>query len=422
VKEKLAIIGTGISGLGAAYFLSKEYDLTIYEKADYIGGHTNTVDVIDDGRSFPVDTGFIVFNHVTYPNLLRLFSTLGVPTKKSDMSFSVQHAPTKLEFCGSGLNGLFAQRFNFFKPRYIKMLFEINRFNENAPKILEDPRYDDYDLGRYMKEEGYGEDVLNNYLIPMSSAVWSTPPDLMLSFPAKTLVRFFYNHGFLGLSTQHQWWTVDGGSREYVKRIIRNFKDRIQLNQGVKSVTREVSKVRVTLENGSSEIFDKVLLATHGPTSAKLLTNPTDLEKELLPLYKYQKNTATLHTDDSDMPKKKFIWSSWNYKIVEDKDGNKQPFTIYWMNKLQGISKTKNFFVTINDPGRIKKDHIIKEIDYEHPLFSVEASLRQEKLSRLNEDGPIYYAGAYFRYGFHEDGFLSAVNVAQAILKRDPWT
>ncbi len=422
MKEKLAIIGSGISGLGAAYFLSKDYDLTVYEKAGYVGGHTNTVDVEEDGHYIPIDTGFIVFNHVTYPNLLRLFNTLNVPTKKSDMSFSVQYAPNKLEFCGSGLNGLFAQRLNLFKPRYIKMLLEINRFNENAPKILEDPKYDHWDLGRYMAEEKFGEDVLNQYLVPMSSAVWSTPPDLMLSFPAKTLIRFFYNHGFLGLNTQHQWWTVHGGSKEYVKRITKDFHEKIFCNSAVTSVLRENGKVKVTLQNGQTNVFDKVILATHGHTSAKLLTNPTALESELLPLYKYQKNTATLHTDPSDMPKKKSIWSSWNYKITESENGSKEPFTIYWMNRLQGVSQKKDYFVTINDPGRIKKEHILKEIEYEHPLFSVEASLGQEKLSKLNEEGPIYYAGAYFRYGFHEDGFLSAVQVAQAILRRDPWT
>jgi predicted NAD/FAD-binding protein len=421
VKEKLAVIGTGISGLGAAYFLSKDFDLTVYEKADYIGGHTNTVYVNEDDLKLPIDTGFIVFNHVTYPNLVRLFNTLNVPTKKSDMSFSVQYAPTGLEFCGSGLNELFAQRKNLFKPSYIKMLLQINRFNNQAPKILDDPKYDDWDLGRYMKAEGYGDDILNYYLIPMSSAVWSTPPDLMLSFPAKTLIRFFYNHGFLGLSTQHQWWTVDGGSIEYVKRITKSFQDNIKLNKGVSRVSRESSKVRVTLEDGSSELFDKVVMATHGHTSAKLVENPTPLEKELLPLYRYQKNTATLHTDNSDMPKIRSIWSSWNYKITKSEDGKIHPYTIYWMNRLQNVSKKKDYFLTINDPSRIKRDHILREIEYEHPLFSVAASAGQNKLPLLNEEGPIFYAGAYFRYGFHEDGFLSAVNVAKAILKRDPW-
>lgn len=417
----MAIVGTGISGLGAAYFLSKEYDLTLFEKENYIGGHTNTIDVSENGKEIPIDTGFIVFNHVTYPNLLRLFNRLKVPTKKSDMSFSVQHDPTKLEFCGSGLNGLFAQRKNFFNLRYLRMLLEINRFNETAPHILDNPKYEDWDLGDYMKENGYGEDILNYYLIPMSSAVWTTPPGLMLSFPVQSLVRFFYNHGFLGLNSQHQWWTVDGGSREYVKRITENFSDRVRLNSSVKQVLREEDKVRIVLENGSSEIFDKVILATHGHTSAKLLGNPTSLEKELLPLFAYQKNTATLHTDESDMPKKKLCWSSWNYKILKDEAGNQKPFTIYWMNRLQNVSKNKNYFVTINDPGRIKREHIIREIEYEHPLFSVENAKAQKKFPALNEEGPIYYAGAYFRYGFHEDGFLSAVGVAESILKRDPW-
>lgn len=421
MKEKLAVIGTGISGLGAAYFLSKEYDLTLFEKGNYVGGHSNTLDVSENGKEIPIDTGFIVFNHVTYPNLLRLFNRIGVPTKKSDMSFSVQYDPTKLEFCGSGLAGLFAQKKNFFNLRYIRMLLEINRFNEKAPLILDDPKYDDWDLGSYMKENGYGEDILNYYLIPMSSAVWTTPPDLMLSFPVKSLVRFFYNHGFLGLNSQHQWWTVDGGSREYVKRITKDFADKIRINTGVKQVLRENGKVKLILENGTEEIFDKAVLATHGHTSAKLLGNPTPLEKKLLPLFLYQRNTATLHTDETDMPKKKLCWSSWNYKILKDEKGASKPFTVYWMNRLQNVSQNKNYFVTINDPGRVRKEHIIREIEYEHPLFSVENAKAQKEFPKLNEDGPIYYAGAYFRYGFHEDGFLSAVNVAESILKRDPW-
>lgn len=423
MKETLAIVGTGIAGLGSAYFLKNDFDLTIFDSADYIGGHTNTVMVEEDGVEIPIDTGFIVFNHVTYPNLLRLFQTLDVPTKKSDMSFSVQYDPTKLEFCGSGLSGLFAQKKNLFRPRYLKMLLEINRFNTSAPKILDNPNYDDWSLGRYMETFGYGKDILNYYLVPMSSAVWSTPPDLMLEFPAKSLIRFFYNHGFLGLNTQHQWYTVDGGSNEYVKRIIPPIKDRFRLNTPVLAVNRLPNgKVEVVLPEGKKEVFDKVLLATHGHLSAKLVGNPTKLEKELLPLYKYQHNTATLHTDDSDMPSINSCWSSWNYKITEAKDGKMEPYTIYWMNRLQNVSKKKNYFVTINDPCRVKQSHIIKKIDYEHPLFSVEASLGQNRLPLLNEEGPIYYAGAYFRYGFHEDGFLSAVNVSRSILKRDPWT
>ncbi|MDF3819887.1 FAD-dependent oxidoreductase [Leptospira sp. 96542] len=421
MKEKLAIIGSGVSGLGTAYFLKENFDITIFEAGGYVGGHTNTVDVDEDGTMIPIDTGFIVFNHVTYPNLLRFFNKESIPTKKSDMSFSVQHDPTKLEFCGSGLNGLFAQRKNLFSPKYIKMLLEINRFNTNAPAILEDPKFDEWDLGRYMKEFGYGNDILQNYLIPMSSAVWSTPHDQMLAFPAKTLVRFFYNHGFLGLNTQHQWYTVDGGARNYVRKILNFMEGRVRLNCPVKQVNRLEGKVQVILADGKSEIFDKVVMATHGHTSAKLLGNPTALEKELLPIFKYQNNTATLHTDPSDMPKTRRSWSSWNYKMVNKPNGDFAPFTIYWMNRLQNVSKKKNYFVTINDPGRVKEECIIKQIDYEHPLFSVETASAQKRLPQLNETGPIYYVGAYFRYGFHEDGFLSAVNLSESILKRDPW-
>ncbi len=420
MKQTLAIVGSGVSGIAAAYFLQNDYAVTLIEKGSYLGGHTNTVEVEEDGKKIPIDTGFIVFNHVTYPNLLRFFEKLSVPTKKSDMSFSVQYDPMNLEFCGSGLGGLFAQKKNLFSIRYIKMLLEINRFNETAPAILEDPKYNDWNLDRYIKEFKFGQDILNFYLIPMSSAVWSTPPSLMLDFPAKSLIRFFYNHGFLGLNTQHQWWTVDGGSWQYVQRFKKSFQGETRINSQVKQVKRANANATIVFQDGSNQTFDKVILATHGYQSFGLLETPTELETILLPRYAYQPNTATLHTDDSDMPKKKKCWSSWNYKISQV-NGNLEPYTLYWMNRLQGVSQKQNYFVTINDPGRVDPKKIIQKVSYEHPLFSVPASLGQEELPKLNEAGPIYYCGAYFRYGFHEDGFLSGLNVAKAILKRDPW-
>ncbi|WCL47767.1 NAD(P)/FAD-dependent oxidoreductase [Leptospira sp. GIMC2001] len=426
MKKKVAVIGTGISGMSIAYFLSQDFEVDVYEKSDYVGGHTNTVDVMENGKKIPIDTGFIVFNHVTYPNLLKLFNKLQVPTKKSDMSFSVQNEARGLEFCGSGLSGLFAQKKNFFKPSYIKFLLEINRFNTKSIEILDNPRYEEYTLGKYMEEEGYSKSLLDDYLVPMSSAVWSTPPDQMLAFPARTLVRFFYNHGFLGLNTQHQWYTVDGGSREYVKRITASYAKNIQLKASITGVVQTGKKVDIQFKNGSKKTYDRVVIATHGDTALKLLKKPTPMQKELLSEFQFQKNWATLHTWDGDMPSIKKIWSSWNYKYARGASkqsslNQMEPFTVYWMNRLQNVSKEKNYFVTINDPGRIPDSEVIRKIEYEHPLFSLGAVRAQKSFGRINMESNIHFVGAYWRYGFHEDGIDSSVRLATILLGRDPW-
>ncbi|PKA05385.1 NADP transhydrogenase subunit alpha [Leptospira ellisii] len=414
-KKKLAIVGTGIAGMGIAHFLKDRYDLTVYEKGNYVGGHSNTVEADEDGTAIPIDTGFIVFNHVTYPNLKRLFDELDVPTKKSSMSFSVQNVPKGLEFCGSGIGGLFAQKRNYINPKFLRLLYNINRFNGEAPGILENSKYLNLTLREYVDEAGYHPDLLSDYLIPMSSAVWSTPDEKMAEFPAYSLVRFFLNHGFLGLNTQHQWYTVDGGSREYVKRLIAPIRDRIRLNAQVRAVRQEDGKVRVVLKNGESSLFDKVVLATHADVSLKLLKKPTALQKELLREFEYQKNVATLHTDDSSMPKTKSCWSSWNYRIEEIR-GEKVSSTVYWMNSLQNVSRRRNYFLSINDPGTADRRKIIQEIEYDHPLFTLGSLRAQSRLQELNAEGNIHFCGAYFRNGFHEDGLWSAQVLAQSLL------
>jgi predicted NAD/FAD-binding protein len=415
--KKLAIIGTGIAGLGLGHFIHKEFDIVYYENNDYIGGHTNTVDVAEGNKLFPIDTGFIVFNEMTYPNLTRLFKELSIETKNSSMSFSVQHLPTRLEFCGSGVNGLFAQRSNFFNIPYLKLLYQINRFNTESPSILDDPKYKNYTLRQYILEKKMGTDILYRYIIPMSSAVWSTEERDMLEFPAVTLVRFFYNHGFLGLNTQHQWKTVVNGSRSYVKKIIEPFKDKFHLKNGAKKVVRESNRVKLILQDGSFEYYDKLVFACHADTALSLLENPTSEEKNLLQHFRYQKNIATLHTDDSIMPQKKLAWSSWNYR-VED---NKESSVVYWMNSLQGISDKRNYFLSINDPGKINPQKIIRKINYDHPVFSVNTTDAQERLPALNEDSLINYCGSYFRFGFHEDAFTSGLNLARRLLNKGIW-
>lgn len=413
--QNLAIIGTGIAGMGCGHLLQKKYNLTLFEQADYIGGHTNTIAIDEDDTKVYLDTGFMVFNYVTYPNLCQLFEEIKAPVKKTSMSFSVQYVPSGLEYCGSGLDGLFAQRKNIFNVPYVRMLMDISRFNKESVKILDNPAYENYSLGKYIKEFGFGDDMLWKYLIPMSSAVWSTPMEQMLDFPVVTLIRFFKNHGFLGLNTQHQWYTLENGSQSYRELLIKPFKDKILVNSGVKSVKREDGKVKVSLINGVVHEFDKVVFACHGDQALRLLESPTQLEKELLSNFKYQKNIATVHTDESVMPKTRKTWSSWNYRI-ENRNGELFPTTIYWMNSLQGVSKKKNYFVSINAlPGSVDPKKVIKEIDYEHPLFDVPAMRAQSQLHKLNETGPLYFCGSYFKYGFHEDAYKSAVELCKTL-------
>lgn len=423
----LAIIGTGISGLGCAHFLHRHYDLTLFEQNAHPGGHTNTVTVPEPGtgRPVPIDTGFMVFNYETYPELTRLFGLLQVPVKKTDMSFSVRHEDTGLEFCGSSLNHLFAQRRNLIRPSFYRMLFAIDRFNREALAALADPAIDSLTLADYVRLRGYGADFLDLYLVPMSSAVWSTPPEKMLQFPARTLLRFFHNHGFLGLSTQHQWWTVDGGAQEYIKRLTPPFADRIRRQARVVRVSRSAIGALVTTADGLSQRFDKVVLAAHGHESLALLADARPDETRLLREFQYQPNTTTLHTDASVMPRTKLAWSAWNYSLARDPAGRLQPMTIYWMNRLQGVSDRENYFVSINRPEAIDPRRVLKTIAYEHPLFTLAAVRAQTGLPRLNEAAAgtteTYYCGAWTRYGFHEDGLLSAVNLSRQLLGRDPW-
>ena len=424
----LAIIGSGIAGMGCAHFLHRHFDLTVFEQNDYTGGHTNTVTVPETGtgRPVPIDTGFMVFNYETYPQLTRLFGLLNVPVKKTEMSFSVRHEATGLEFAGSSLNHLFAQRRNLFRPRFIRMLLAIDRFNREAVAALDDPRWAGVNLGDYVRERKYGEDFFALYLVPMSSAVWSTPPEKMLTFPATTLLRFFHNHGFLGLNTQHQWWTVDGGSREYVKRLTPPWQDRIRHLAKVTAIRRSPQGVGVTLTDGTQQHFDHAILACHADQARLLLTDPTPDEARLLGEFHYQANLATLHTDEAVMPRTKLAWSAWNYSLGRAAAGPSSPATHYWMNRLQGVSDRQNYFVSINGREQIAPERVLRTIAYDHPLFSLGAVRAQADMPRLNasarEGTKTYYAGAWQRYGFHEDGLLSAVNLSQLLLGRDPWT
>jgi len=422
--KKVAVIGGGVAGLGAAWLLRRDFDVTLFEKNSYPGGHSNTVEIPEDGKLLPVDTGFMVFNKVTYPNLTRLFTELGVGIKPTTMSFSVQHCASGLEYNGAGFNRLFGQRRNCFNPRFWALLGQIGRFNKEAPSLLEKEESIGITLREFAEKHNYGTDFLDLYLVPMGASVWSTPPDQMLDFPAETLMRFWKNHGFLGLSTHFQWWTVEGGSREYVKILTAPFKDRIRLDATVSRIIRNPDGVEIRLSDGSAQKFDQVILACHADEALALLDDPTPMEQELLSAFRYQANIATLHSDKQFMPTTKRCWASWNYRVAKAEKGPALPTVHYWMNSLQGVSKKTDYFVSLNVHDQIAPDRVVKRIEYTHPIFTIDAIKAQKSLPELNALSPTqttYFCGSYFRYGFHEDAFTAGLQCAEALAGRPLW-
>lgn len=418
---RIAIIGSGIAGLGCAWFLHRRHEIAVFEADDRIGGHSHTVTIPEGGREVALDTGFMVYNEVTYPHLTRLFAALQVPTRPTSMSFSVQHGPSGVEWNGAGFNTLFAQRKNLFNLRHWRFLLQLNRFNREAVAALDEPRWAGMSLADYVAARGYGRDFLDRYLVPMSSAVWSTPPDKMLDFPALTLLRFWHNHGFLGLHTQHPWRTVTGGSREYVSRLIAPFRDRIHTAAPVRSVTRSPEGVTILSPRGE-ETYDHAILAAHAPASLAMLSDPTALEREILAAFAYQPNAVTVHSDDRVMPRTRRCWASWNYRTEPDA---RRTSTHYWMNSLQGVSERTNYYVSLNAPEPLAAGKRHRDLDYEHPLFDLAAGRAQARLPELHRaarESRTSFCGAWTRYGFHEDGLLSAVTVCETLLGGDPWS
>jgi len=417
--ENIAIIGTGIAGMGCAHFLKDRFNVDIYEQNNYVGGHTNTVDVTERDRTVAVDTGFIVFNYRTYPNLVKLFRELNVDVKPTNMSFSVQDRDSGLIYSSQHM---FAQPFNVFRPSYVRLLLEINRFYKEGREVLENDKYASQSMWDYVKEKKYSNNFLYQYLVPMSSALWSTPIDVTMQYPVRALVQFFSNHGMLGIGDEFQWYTVTGGSRQYRDKLIAPFKDRIRLKNPVTKVVREKGRAKVILADGTEGTYDKVILASHADQSYRMVKDhANEMEHELLSVFDYQVNKATLHSDAGVMPKIRKAWSAWNY-CVEPVNGVLTAATTYDMNILQAVSDKENYFVSINDPGKISEAKIHKVIDYEHPVFTPKTAKAQKELWRLNEEGPVYYCGSYFRFGFHEDAFTSAVNLCENILEGDPWS
>jgi len=419
-KQKIAIIGSGISGLACAYFLSEKNSVKIFEKSDYLGGHSNTVTIDYDGKKIAVDTGFIVFNHATYPNLKSFFKLLDVAYEKSNMSFAVKIDNGLLEYAGTNLSSVFAQKKNAFNWRFLIMLRDILRFNKKAIHILSKPFDASYTLQNLLDDLGVKKYFREFYLLPMSGAIWSCPLETMLSYPAQSFVAFFKNHGLLTVANQPQWYTVSGGSKEYVKKIADKIgKNLISLNDEVTSVERLGDKVLVKSKKGK-ELFDLVFFSTHGNQVLPILKNATAVEKEVFSAFKYQSNLAVLHRDSLVMPNAKKAWASWVYSN-NSKNKNQQISVSYWMNNLQNIDAKYPLFVTLNPSQKIAEEKIFAQFNYEHPIFDSKAVVAQSRIDGLQGLDKIYFCGAYQKNGFHEDGISSALLAINKLKILAPW-
>ncbi len=403
---KIAVVGTGIAGNVVAYKLRREHDITVYEAADYVGGHTNTIDVMEGNCRIAVDTGFIVYNDRTYPNFIRLLDEIGQLASPSCMSFSVSSDDGKLEYCGSSLNTLFAQRLNLVRPSFHRMLMDILRFNREAqPSLVFE---DDTDtIGEYLERHRYGAEFRDNYLLPMAAAIWSAEPGAAADMPVGFLVRFFHNHGLLQLRDRPQWRVISGGSRQYVEKLVAGHRDRIRLNTPVRAIRRDPDFVEILTGDGGSERFDRVFVACHSDQALDLLQDATPAEQEVLGAMHYQDNEAVLHFDERAMPRRRLAWAAWNYHIPADP--REQVAVTYNMNILQGLNARRQYCVTLNDDRRIDPAKIVRRVAYQHPVYSRDAVRAQARQAELNA-GRTYYCGAYWRNGFHEDGVVSALD------------
>jgi len=402
---KIAIIGSGIAGNTIAYHLNKQHDVTVFEAESHIGGHTHTHHIKHEGNEYNVDTGFIVFNDRTYPNFIALLDELQVAWQPSEMSFSVQCEKTGLEYNGTNLNSLFAQRRNLFKPSFHKMIRDILRFNKTSLELLADGN--EIKLGDYLQQGNYSQQFIDHYIIPMGSAIWSTEARQMLDFPARFFVRFFHHHGMLTVNNRPQWRTITNGSASYVSAMTESFKDKIRLNTPVESVRRLAASVRVKPLHGEEEKFDYVFFACHSDQALKLLSDKKANETEILSAIPYQENTIFLHHDISMMPKRKLAWAAWNYHVTNPHA--EQVTVTYNMNILQNLQSKEPLLVTLNHTNLINPAKVIKRLKYMHPIYTLAGAAAQARHAEISGKNRTGFAGAYWRNGFHEDGVVSAL-------------
>jgi predicted NAD/FAD-binding protein len=416
------VVGTGIAGLSAAWLLNQRHDVTVYEQNSYIGGHSNTADVQIGNQSIPVDTGFIVYNPVNYPNLVAMFDHLGVPTTTSDMSFAASLNNGSLEYSGTNLAGLLAQPLNVIRPRFLKMVRDLRRFYKQAPVLVCDRSLASVPLGDFLRTNNYSDAFIYDHLMPMGAAIWSSSVQQMLDFPTQAFMRFFDNHGLMQLKDRPEWRTVAGGSREYVRRLSAGFSDRIRVGDPVVEVRRNGGTQTLITRDGQRETYDHVVLACHADQALEMLAQPTVAEREILGTIRYQPNTAVLHTDTQLLPKRKRAWASWNYLGTGASPSEQQLCVTYLMNKLQKLQTRTPIMVTLNPCKDVDPDKIIQTYDYDHPLFDTTAIASQPRLWELQGQQNTWFCGAYFGSGFHEDGIQAGLAVAEKLgaVKR-PW-
>lgn len=420
----IAVIGSGVAGLSAAWLLQQRHHVTLYEKEPRLGGHSNTVDTVDDtGRTTPVDTGFIVYNQRNYPNLVALLRHLGVASHASDMSFAVSVDDGAFEYSGTDLKGLLAQPGNLLRPRFWRMLRDLRRFYGQAPAFLAEPRADHVSLGAYLARHGYSDAFLYDHLLPMGAAIWSTAIEDMRDHPAASFIRFFDSHGLLQMADRPKWQTVTGGAREYVTRLAAPLGGNIRLGASLRAVHRDPAGVTVVERDGASTRFDRIVLATHADEALALLADPGQDERRVLGAFRYARNHAVLHTDERLMPKRRRAWASWNYARSRGADGRDGVCVTYWMNRLQDLPPDREIFVTLNPVRPPRDGTVLRRFDYDHPCYDSAATAAQRELWSLQGRRRSWFCGSYFGAGFHEDALQSGLAAAEAIGGvRRPWS
>jgi len=417
---KIAVVGAGISGLGAAWLLSRRHDVTLFEAESRLGGHSNTALVATADGTVAIDTGFIVYNLRCYPNLIALFEHLNVPVAPTAMSFAVSLDRGAYEYSGNGLAGFFGQRRNLLSVAHWQMARDIPRFHRDARALVDAAGSAEFSLGEWLEARRYSKSFIERHIVPMGAAIWSTPASDMLEFPAVSFARFFANHGLLQVADQPRWQTVRGGSREYVNRIIADFGGRVASGQPVTALERTPAGVVVTTREGATERFDRCLVATHADDTMRILSDADDEERATLGAFHYARNEAVLHTDISLMPSRRHLWASWNYLAAQQ--SGRLSLT-YWMNSLQPLETRTNYFVTLNPPPTLDPKEIVQRYTYHHPMFDGAALAAQRRLWLLQGRRRTWFAGSYFGYGFHEDGLQAGLAAAEEMGDvRRPWS
>jgi len=412
---RIAIVGAGVSGLVAAHLLHPEHEITVFEAADYAGGHTNTIDVDTPDGPLAVDTGFIVFNDRNYPCFEALLRELGVRWQRSDMSFGVSDPAGGFEYASTSPNGLFATRGNLVRPSFHRMLADVRRFQREAPRLLEGD--EDPSLAEWLAERRFSPQFVERLIVPQAAAVWSADPDQMATFPARFLIEFFDNHGMFTLRDRPQWRTITGGSRTYVEALTAPWRDRIRLSTPVRRIERDDFGVTVVPAGGAPERFDEVVIATHADRALAMLEDPSEDERQVLGAFRYQPNEATLHTDTSILPARRRAWASWNYHLLPSPPG--RPTVTYLMNRLQRLPAREQYCVTLNRTEAVDPARIVRTIGYSHPVYTGESVAAQRRWRDVAGHRRTWFCGAYWGWGFHEDGVVSALRVARDLSARD---